>query len=106
MNKMRIFQLILIQQLTIATVALTSNNNNVQRNVNNPQQVIQMDRRNVLFGLASVVPFVLNVPTTYAVEEREVPDSFDVDSYLRTGYVANPMGVSGQAGKSRPETGV
>ena len=80
---MRIFQLILIHQLTISTtVALTSNNNNVQRNVNKPQQVIQMNRRNILFGLASVVPFVLNVPTTYAVEKREGPDSFGVDSYL------------------------
>lgn len=33
-------------------------------------------------------------------------DTLDVESYLRTGMVANPMGVSGQAGKSRPETGV
>jgi hypothetical protein len=31
---------------------------------------------------------------------------FDIDDYLRTGLVAQPMGVSGQAGKSRPETGV
>jgi len=31
---------------------------------------------------------------------------FDVQDYLRTGMVAQPMGVSGQAGKSRPETGV
>jgi len=35
-----------------------------------------------------------------------MPDRFDVDSYLKSGYVQNPMGVSGQAGKSRPETGV
>jgi len=33
-------------------------------------------------------------------------ETFDVDDYLRTGMVAQPMGVSGQAGKSRPETGV
>lgn len=32
--------------------------------------------------------------------------SVDVDNFVRTGVVANPMGVSGQAGKSRPETGV
>jgi len=28
----------------------------------------------------------------------EIPDSFDVDSYLKRGFVQNPMGVSGQAG--------
>jgi hypothetical protein len=26
------------------------------------------------------------------------PDRFDVDNFIRTGVVANPMGVSGQAG--------
>lgn len=31
---------------------------------------------------------------------------FDVDSFIKTGMVANPMGVSSQAGKSRPETNV
>ncbi|KAL3906531.1 MAG: hypothetical protein SGARI_003963 [Bacillariaceae sp.] len=30
----------------------------------------------------------------------------DVDNFLTTGMVAQPMGVSGQAGKSKPETGV
>ena len=39
-------------------------------------------------------------------EEPKTPDSLDIDSFLRTGTVAQPMGVSGQAGKSRPETGV
>uniref|UniRef100_A0A7S4EQN6 PsbP C-terminal domain-containing protein n=1 Tax=Pseudo-nitzschia australis TaxID=44445 RepID=A0A7S4EQN6_9STRA len=33
-------------------------------------------------------------------------DTTDVDDFLRTGGVAMPMGVSGQAGKSKPETGV
>eukprot|EP00527_Entomoneis_sp_CCMP2396_P007074 CAMPEP_0198141866 /NCGR_PEP_ID=MMETSP1443-20131203/4794_1 /TAXON_ID=186043 /ORGANISM="Entomoneis sp., Strain CCMP2396" /LENGTH=285 /DNA_ID=CAMNT_0043804739 /DNA_START=43 /DNA_END=900 /DNA_ORIENTATION=- len=32
--------------------------------------------------------------------------SFDVNDYLRSGMVSQPMGVSGQAGKSRPETGI
>uniref|UniRef100_A0A7S2E3I8 Uncharacterized protein n=1 Tax=Helicotheca tamesis TaxID=374047 RepID=A0A7S2E3I8_9STRA len=30
----------------------------------------------------------------------------DVDDFLQTGMVSMPMGVSGQAGKARPETGV
>jgi hypothetical protein len=34
------------------------------------------------------------------------PSSFDVNNFLKSGQVSMPMGVSGQAGKSRPETGV
>ena len=30
----------------------------------------------------------------------------NVNDFLRSGQVAMPMGVAGQAGKSRPETGV
>jgi len=36
----------------------------------------------------------------------KIPDTLDVENFLRYGQVSNPMGVSGQAGKSRPETGV
>jgi hypothetical protein len=36
----------------------------------------------------------------------ETPDRLDVDDFLKRGQVNNPMGVSGQAGKSKPETGV
>jgi len=39
-------------------------------------------------------------------EEGGIPRTLDIDDYLRKGGVAQPMGVSGQAGKSRPETGV
>ena len=36
-----------------------------------------------------------------------IQDTMDVDSFLRTGVdIGGPMGVSSQAGKSRPETGV
>lgn len=31
---------------------------------------------------------------------------FNVDDFLKSGQVAMPMGVSGQAGKSKPETGI
>jgi hypothetical protein len=39
-------------------------------------------------------------------DESKIPDTLDIDNFLRYGQVSNPMGVSGQAGKSRPETGV
>ena len=45
----------------------------------------------------------LNQPASAAGEGEA---TFNVDDYLRTGLVAQPMGVSGQAGKSKPETGV
>lgn len=59
-------------------------------------------RRSALkwFG-ASGVAFL-----TQPVLAETTPDSLDVDNFIRTGVVANPMGVSGQAGKSRPETGI
>ena len=31
--------------------------------------------------------------------DSNLPDSFDVDSYLKSGFVQSPMGVSGQAGE-------
>lgn len=35
-----------------------------------------------------------------------VDSGLNVNDFLKTGQVAMPMGVAGQAGKSRPETGV
>jgi hypothetical protein len=37
---------------------------------------------------------------------RAEEDGLDVKDFLKTGQVSQPMGVSGQAGKSKPETGV
>jgi len=41
------------------------------------------------------------VPSAFAAD-----GDFNVDNFLKSGQVAMPMGVSGQAGKSRPETGI
>lgn len=41
----------------------------------------------------------LGIPlVAHAEEESSIPDRFDVDNFLKTGMVQNPMGVSGQAG--------
>jgi hypothetical protein len=37
--------------------------------------------------------------TAQAAGADDIPDTFNVDDYLRTGQVMNPMGVSGQAGE-------
>jgi len=42
----------------------------------------------------------------FTSDEASAEESLDVDSFLRTGGVSMPMGVSGQAGKSRPQNGV
>lgn len=54
--------------------------------------------RSILGGGAAVVASTLLPPNSFATT--------DVDDFLRTGGVAMPMGVSGQAGKSKPITGV
>ena len=36
----------------------------------------------------------------------EGAQGLNIDDFMKTGMVSQPMGVSGQAGKSRPETGV
>ncbi len=48
--------------------------------------------------------FVASTIGTKAAGAEE--GGFNVDDFLKTGQVAMPMGVSGQAGKSRPETGI
>jgi hypothetical protein len=53
------------------------------------------------FGVAST-SITFPKESLAATNDRD----FDVEDFLKSGQVAQPMGVSGQAGKSRPETGV
>lgn len=57
-----------------------------------------VSRRKVVSG---IVGTAVGLPPILASAEEEVPnpDRFDVDSFLKTGLVQNPMGVSGQAGE-------
>lgn len=61
-----------------------------------PPQQQQCTRRAAVgwFGAAVTLPQLCNA------------EPVDVNDFLKSGRVAMPMGVSGQAGKSRPETGV
>lgn len=61
----------------------------------------------------SFVSIVAQTATTAAIafvassaDEARAEESMDVENFIKTGGVAMPMGVSGQAGKSRPENGV
>lgn len=71
----------------------------------------QLSRRHALGWMAgttisSSASIVLAPVANALADDDKMPDRFDVDNFIKTGMVAQPMGVSGQAGKSRPETGV
>lgn len=55
--------------------------------------------------LAGGVSLIVGTPSAWGA--AAVQDSLDVDQFLRSGMdLGGNMGVSSQAGKSRPETGV
>jgi hypothetical protein len=56
----------------------------------------------ILGGGAAAIASSIMLPGKAAI----AAETTDVDSFLRTGGVSMPMGVSGQAGKAKPETGV
>lgn len=64
----------------------------------------ELPRRDALISSLSTVVGILSTTTTKAWAEGD--DGFNVDNFLKTGQVAMPMGVSGQAGKSKPQTGI
>jgi len=64
-----------------------------------------MDRRFLLSTLAASVSLAL--PSIAVADSAAVQDTLDLDRFLRTGADSGGnMGVSSQAGKSRPQTGV
>lgn len=67
-------------------------------------------RRNFLVSAVTQASFaggILGLGRPSCAEEKiRSSDSLDIENFLNTGMVAQPMGVSGQAGKSRPETGI
>jgi hypothetical protein len=52
-------------------------------------------------GAAACVLIGTTSKVANAVVGENLPDQFNVDDYLKTGMVMNPMGVSGQAGTFR-----
>mmetsp|Transcript_28795 Transcript_28795/g.58477 ORF Transcript_28795/g.58477 Transcript_28795/m.58477 type:complete len:316 (-) Transcript_28795:314-1261(-) len=65
-------------------------------------------RRDVLLSVtATAAAALILAPTQASADAAAIQDSLDVDSFLRTGMdLGGNMGVSSQAGKSRPQTGV
>lgn len=69
-----------------------------------------VDRRGFLsISAAAVAAGILtgNIPTGALADSAAIQDKMDVESFLKTGMdMGGNMGVSSQAGKSRPQTGV
>lgn len=77
-----------------------------QQSLKNTKVSAETSRRNVLGGLVSACAAGALAPAP-AWSAAAVQDSVDVDAFLRKGVdIGGTMGVSSQAGKSRPETGV
>ena len=92
-------------------VYMLQNNNNNNNNHDDNHIVEEsttinnnIRRRDALISSLSTVVGILSTTTTKAWAEGD--DGFNVDNFLKTGQVAMPMGVSGQAGKSKPQTGI
>lgn len=63
---------------------------------------VSMSRKK-FFQVATIGASIALTQPAIAVES---PESLDINNFLRTGQEAFPMGVSSQAGKSKPVTGV
>jgi hypothetical protein len=67
-----------------------------------PEQSRRATLQGILMGVVTTT-----FPTQAAWGAAAVQDSLDTNTFLRTGMdIGGNMGVSSQAGKSRPETGV
>jgi hypothetical protein len=64
---------------------------------------IDASRRDVFKLVGAAAAGIIAVSPAIAMDTS---DAVDVENFIRTGMVQMPMGVSGQAGKAKPETGV
>jgi len=63
-------------------------------------------RRETLGWMAASTIGTMMLSTSTQAANAVTESGLDVEDFLRSGGVSQPMGVSGQAGKSKPETGV
>ncbi|KAL7447533.1 hypothetical protein ACHAXM_010811 [Skeletonema potamos] len=83
-----------------AALAFSVNSNKSSRAPTSLHASLHVSRRDVIATAALALPSVANAAAA-------VQDSLEIDEFLRTGVDSGGnMGVSSQAGKSRPQTGV
>jgi hypothetical protein len=73
---------------------------------NNDEEKNSCSRRNAIVSSFSMLAGILATGATSTNVWAESDGGFNVDDFLKSGQVSMPMGVSGQAGKSKPETGI
>eukprot|EP00816_Leptocylindrus_hargravesii_P010201 CAMPEP_0196822476 /NCGR_PEP_ID=MMETSP1362-20130617/83620_1 /TAXON_ID=163516 /ORGANISM="Leptocylindrus danicus, Strain CCMP1856" /LENGTH=322 /DNA_ID=CAMNT_0042202039 /DNA_START=49 /DNA_END=1017 /DNA_ORIENTATION=+ len=96
-----------LQRLDNGSVCTTANVNiNTALNGRTPSPLL--DRRGALTtSAAAFLTIIGGAPQLAMADAAAIQDSLDVDSFIRTGRdLGGNMGVSSQAGKSRPQTGV
>lgn len=71
-----------------------------------PYPKSQLNRRTAVGWIGSLVGSAVIIQQPQPSLAATVDSGLNVNDFLKTGQVAMPMGVAGQAGKSRPETGV
>lgn len=72
--------------------------------MSNQPTLESLDRKQFLKSAAAISSLL--IPESSRADEGGRPDQLDIENFLRTGTEAFPMGVSSQAGKSKPVTGV
>ena len=88
----------------VSRILSTANNEEELSVVNNRRHFLSKASTTLLSNSAA---WMLTTSLPMAANAAgELPDRFNVDDYLKTGMVMNPMGVSGQSGKSKPVTGM
>ena len=111
-NRLLLVSVVIFSSLSVAALSSNNNNNFVKAKTSNSKTERVQSRRAALGWLSTITstvvfPFVAIAATTVTEEETDIrAPGVDMDRYIKTGMVSQPMGVSGQAGKSRPETGV
>jgi len=104
---------------TITNQIVSSSSTNTQLNLSdnnsNSNNNVVSSRKNFIQNLlvssstlvsAATMLGIQNPQPVFAEGDGGRPESLDIDNFLRTGQEAFPMGVSSQAGKSKPVTGV
>lgn len=87
--------------------SLSSSHSSDDPDMNNRRDFFKLTSKNAVKGTGLVfLNTLLSSTPSQALADRDSDGQLDVDSFLKTGGVSQPMGVSGQAGKSRPELGV
>lgn len=64
------------------------------------------NRRDFLQSTAAAIAALKTASIAQRASAASNEDGVNIDNFLKTGMVQQPMGVSGQAGKMKPETGV